>query len=362
MPTGAELDPGGLLDAAAAAAREAVAAAGVGQVAGIGVASMAETGVLVDARGRPVVPSIAWYDTRGDPERLDIPGFSARTGLPPSPLCTLVKYRWMREHWPDTARGVRWLNVAEWIVRGLGGEPATELSLASRTGFYDLHAKRAWDEALDWAGAPAGLAPDPVPAGTPMGRTAGGAVLTVGGHDHIAAAVGAGAAGEDDVLDDCGTAEAFVRATRPLSPERVAEAVANGFTVAWHAVPDRQALQGAVNSGMELQRTVDRLTGRPRSPRRGGPGDRAERARRRLPRGARGCRPRGGGHIGADGGDRRAGQPARGHRRLGGGRGSAGGQGAPPRPLRPPSRDVTGRPRRGRWRPAAPRACGRCRR
>ena len=259
VPTGAELDPDDLLDAAAAAAREAVAAAGVGQVAGIGVASMAETGVLVDARGRPVVPSIAWYDTRGDPERLDLPGFSARTGLPPSPLCTLVKYRWMHEHWPDTARGVRWLNVAEWIVRGLGGEPAAELSLASRTGFYHLHAKRAWDEALDWAGAPAGLAPEPVPAGTPMGRTTGGAVLTVGGHDHIAAAVGAGAAGEDDVLDDCGTAEAFVRATRPLSPERVARAVANGFTVAWHAVPDRQALQGAVNSGMELQRTVDRL-------------------------------------------------------------------------------------------------------
>jgi sugar (pentulose or hexulose) kinase len=263
VPTGAELDPDDLLDAAFAAAREAVAGAGAGQVAGLGVASMAETGVLVDGGGRPVVPSIAWHDTRGDADRLarDLPDFPARTGLPASALCTLVKYRWMRDHWANAARGVRWLNVAEWIVRGFGGEPAAELSLASRTGFYDLHAKHAWDEALAWAGAPAGLAPDPVTAGTPMGRADDGAVLTVGGHDHISAAVGADAAGEGDVLDDCGTAEAFVRATAPLSPEATGQAVASGFTVAWHAVPDRQALQGAVWSGTALERIVALLGG-----------------------------------------------------------------------------------------------------
>lgn len=264
VPTGAELDPDDLLDAAAAAAREAVAAAGAGQVAGIGVASMGETGVLVDERGRPVVPSIAWYDARGDPERLarDLPAFPARTGLPATTLCTLVKYRWMRENWPDSGRGVRWLNTAEWIVAGLGGDPAAELSLASRTGFYDLHARRVWDEALAWADAPAGLAPEPVVAGTPMGRTEDGAVLTVGGHDHVAAAVGAGAAGEGDVLDDCGTAEAFVRATAPLTPERAGHAVAAGFTVGWHAVPDRQALLGGIRSGAMLERIVALLGGR----------------------------------------------------------------------------------------------------
>jgi sugar (pentulose or hexulose) kinase len=219
---------------------------------------MAETGVLVDRGGRPVVPSIAWHDTRGDPERLasDLPDFPARTGLPASTLCTLVKYRWMRDHWPDSSRGVRWVNMAEWIVRGLGGELAAELSLASRTGFYDLHTKRPWDDALAWAGAPDGLAGEPVPAGTPMGRTDDGAVLTVGGHDHLAAAVGAGAAGEGDVLDSCGTAEAFVRATKPLSPEGADQAVAGGFTAAWHAVPDRQALLGAVWTGTALERIL----------------------------------------------------------------------------------------------------------
>jgi sugar (pentulose or hexulose) kinase len=95
------------------------------------------------------------------------------------------------------------------------------------------------------------LVPEAVAAGTPMGRAgavlpaARGAVLTVGGHDHLAAAVGAGAAGEGDVLDSCGTAEAFVRASAPLPPERVAAAVAAEVTVGWHAVEGRQALLGA---------------------------------------------------------------------------------------------------------------------
>jgi sugar (pentulose or hexulose) kinase len=272
VPTGAELDPDELLRAAARAGAEALAAAPEGEVAGVGVAGMAETGVLLDARGRPAVPSIAWHDTRGGEEAVRLAtdlgehDFAARTGLPPSSLCTLAKYAWMRAHRPESAGGVRWLNIGEWIVRGLGGEEAAELSLASRTGFYDLHARAPWDEALAWAGAPAGLAPDAVPAGTPMGRAddrllpaAAGAALTVGGHDHLAAAVGAGAAGEGDVLDSCGTAEAFVRAVAPLEPEAVVRSVAGGVTVGWHAVEGRQALLGAVWAGATLGRLLAEL-------------------------------------------------------------------------------------------------------
>jgi sugar (pentulose or hexulose) kinase len=59
--------------------------------------------------------------------------------LPATPLCTLAKYAWMRAHWPASRRGVRWMNIAEWIVRELGGDARTEASLASQTGFYDLH-------------------------------------------------------------------------------------------------------------------------------------------------------------------------------------------------------------------------------
>ena len=279
VPTGAELDPDALLEAAVRAAAEALAGAPEGPVAGVGVASMAETGILLDGRGRPVVPSIAWHDTRGEAEAEEAAtalggraAFAARTGLPPSTLCSLVKYAWMRRHWPETARGVRWLNVGEWIVRGLGGEELTESSLASRTGFYDRGTRAPWDEGLAWAGAPEGLAPHHAVAGTPGGSVArerlpraAGAVLAVGGHDHLAAAVGAGAAADDEVLDSCGTAEAWVRVAAPLPPARVADAVASGIGVGWHAVEGRYALLGSVRSGAVLTTVLELLGLEPRS-------------------------------------------------------------------------------------------------
>ena len=188
------------------------------------------------------------------------------------------------------ARGVRWLSVGEWIVHALGGEQVGELSLASRTGWLDLHARAWWDEALAWAGAPPGLLPEPAVAGTSAGVVgdalpeARGAVLAVGGHDHLSAAVGAGATGEGDVLDSWGTAEAFVRAVAPVPPERVRAAVEDGINVGWHAVEGRQCLLGAMRSGSALQRVLDLLGG-----------DRAalERAALDVPAGAYGVELRG---------------------------------------------------------------------
>ena len=171
-------------------------------------------------------------------------------------------------------------------MAGLGGAPISELSLSSRTGFFDLHTKQPYAEALDWAEAPEGLVGEVVPAGTPMGiptlPEARGAILTVGGHDHLSAAVGAGAAGDGDVLDSCGTAEAFVRASAPLPPDRVARAVASDVTVGWHAADGRQCLLGAQWSGACLQRRARPARRRARGPR----ADRGGRARAREGRAA----------------------------------------------------------------------------
>jgi sugar (pentulose or hexulose) kinase len=271
VPTGAEIAPERLVEAALAAAGEALDAAPDGPIGALGVASFAETGILLDARGEPVAPAIAWHDSRGAPQaerliaELGAERFSQRTGLAPRPLCSLVKYRWLRDEHAGAERGVRWLNGAEWVVHRLGGEQVSELSLASRTGWLDVHARGWWDEALAWSGAPPGLLPQPAPATTPAGRAGDllprmrDAVLAVGGHDHLSAAVGAGATGEGDVLVSWGTAEAFIRAVAPLDPARVGAAVADGINVGWHAVEGRQCLLGAMRSGAALQRVLDLL-------------------------------------------------------------------------------------------------------
>jgi sugar (pentulose or hexulose) kinase len=272
VPTGAEMDPEALVEAAASAARQALAGAPAGRVVGVGATSMAETGALLDGDGRAVVPMIAWHDARGDEEAEELAAALGRerfveiTGLPATRLCTLSKYRWMRSHLPEAKRGVRWLNVAEWVVRSLGGDEVAELSLSSRTGFLDLAGRTWWEEAMERADASSGFLPDPVEAGTPAGRLtrvlpeAEGATLTVSGHDHPCACIGAEATRPGDVFDSCGTAEAVFRpVTPPTSPGAIRRAVAGGVTVGWHAVPGQQGLMAGFASGLALQRFLDLL-------------------------------------------------------------------------------------------------------
>ena len=276
VPTGAEMDPSGFVDAALKAVRAALGSGGDppldGRIAAVGVTSMAETGVLLDRDGAPAAPCIAWHDTRGEAEAealatdLGSSSFTARTGLPPSPLCSAVKLRWLRTHAPDGGRGVRWLNVAEWLVHRLGGDLVAELSLASRTGMLDVRGATWWEEARAWTGAPPRLFPEPTEAGAPAGRAKGllpeaeGAVLTVAGHDHLCAAVGAGAVGLNDTFDSCGTAEAFVRPLEPPVEERVLhEAVSGGVCIGRHVLPGWCALMGGWSAGATLQRFLDLL-------------------------------------------------------------------------------------------------------
>jgi sugar (pentulose or hexulose) kinase len=273
VPTGAEVAPTELLDAALAATASALEQAPGGPVVGVGVTSMAETGVLLDRRGRPVAPAIAWHDARGQAEAarlgtdLGAGRFSARTGLPVRPLWSVAKYAWLRANHPEVAGAVRWLGVAEWVVHGLGGDQVAELSLASRTGLLDRDRRAWWDEARAWAGAPPGLLAELVQAGSPAGRAGGdplprlaGATLTVAGHDHLGASVGAGATRPGDLFDSCGTAEALVRAVPPpVSPADVSRLVAAHVTVGCHVLPGQHVLLGSSRAGLALRRFLDLL-------------------------------------------------------------------------------------------------------
>lgn len=271
---GTETDGNSLLDSAHAAIREALSAAPYDQVLGVGVASMAESGVLLDRDGRVTGPVIVWHDSRDIAEvttagaDLGPEEFARRTGLPLRSQWSLTKHRWLLSHAPELANAARRLNVAEWIVRSLGGDEVSEQSLASRTGWLDVSSLDWWPAALEWSGIRPALLPPLSTAGTALGQVSAdagipaltGAVLTVAGHDHQAAAIGAGATGPGDELDSCGTAEALVRTvTAAPSAASILALTRTGITVGRHALPGNWCLLGATEGGLILQRVLGML-------------------------------------------------------------------------------------------------------
>ncbi|OLB65709.1 MAG: hypothetical protein AUI10_05620 [Actinobacteria bacterium 13_2_20CM_2_72_6] len=265
----AEVDPAALVEHARRVATQVAGGPGSGPVLGIGVTGMAETGVLVDGQDRPLAPAIAWHDPRGDAEtvarELGTDVFQATTGLPLTVLPTLAKLLWLRRSHPGTRAAVRFYSVAEWVVRRLGGEPVTELSLASRTGLLDIGRARPWDAAHDLVDRPH-LLGEPVVAGTPAGRVTvddgvlRGAVLTVAGHDHQVAAYGVGAAVDGALFDSLGTAEALVRTVRsPLPGQGVAALAAQGISVGWGVVAEHLCVLAGIPTGLTLNRIAGML-------------------------------------------------------------------------------------------------------
>jgi sugar (pentulose or hexulose) kinase len=131
----------------------------------------------------------------------------------------------------------------------------------------DLATRTWWPESLSWSGAAASLLAPLVSAGTALGTVSSpdlpqldGAVLTVAGHDHQAAAVGVGAIEAGDELDSCGTAEAVLRTVAPgLATDDLLALTRAGVTIGWHALAEHWCLLGGTEGGLVLSRTLAAL-------------------------------------------------------------------------------------------------------
>ena len=277
VPTGAELDPYQLLDAVLGVLSEItdrLSSVPNEDVVALGITGIAETVVYLDCKDNPIMRSIAWHDSRGEDEAREITDvfgglFSEKTGLPPSRLCTLAKWRWLRGHFGQPSSVAKILGIAEWIAYRLGGGQVAELSLASRSGMLDVTVGEWWEDVLEWGDISLRVMPELVTAGTAIGNFDGGryakyglsrldgAVLTIGGHDHSCGAVGAGVIDDNEVFDSCGTAEALIRATREMPDRDAIEVALDGHvTVGRHALPDRFVLLGAQRAGLVLGRIL----------------------------------------------------------------------------------------------------------
>lgn len=161
VATGAEYDADELWDAACGVLRLVTGSLRHSghDVGAIATASMGESGVLLDGRGRPMLPVIAWFDRRTEAQaaawtdRVGSEMTARLAGVSPRPVFGAMKMQWTRQLHPEVwTRGKRWLNMADWAAFRLSGEMATDYSLASRTMLLDVAGRRWSDELLEAAG------------------------------------------------------------------------------------------------------------------------------------------------------------------------------------------------------------------
>jgi xylulokinase len=247
-------------------------------LAAIGIASMAETGLLYDCRtGKPTSPLFPWFDQAAAPQadylaHLGDPlqAFQVH-GIPASFKCSLAKILWWRDRNSIDFDNAVWLPVASYIAFRLCGELAIDPTLAVRTWAYRLDTSD-WDDALlSQFGLPRSLFPALVQSGMPVGMVretsldlpgvSQGVPVSICGHDHIVAAVAAGAIQPGTVFDSMGTAETLIGAfpERPLTESDGQ----SGLMFGDHVIPGQLIWLGSLSASGASVEWIRGLIGTP---------------------------------------------------------------------------------------------------
>jgi xylulokinase len=251
-PGQAELDTPAVWEAVKRVIRAAASRAGGDPVRALAVSSMGEAVVPVSRDRRILGPSILNFDARGEEylpalrERLSRERLYALNGNTLGNQYGLTKLMWLRDRQPQLYESTGlFLNWAGFISFMLGGEPATDYSLANRSLLFDL-------DRLDWSEellAACGLERSRLPPLVPSGAALGGVLpaiaeelglsrstaIVAGTHDQCANAVGCGVTREGDAMCGMGTYLCIV----PVHSGRPAPApmLAIGLNTEHHAVP-----------------------------------------------------------------------------------------------------------------------------
>ncbi|WP_129838507.1 FGGY family carbohydrate kinase [Streptomyces sp. RFCAC02] len=248
-----------------------------GALGGACVASFGqEESVAVDAAGREVHPSLAWWETGhggalapGVAEWFDSPEHYAVSGMRLRPNQTPARLAHLRAHDPDAwARTARWVDFGTYTMWRLTGRWAAASSQITHSQLFDLAGLVPDRPSMDALGVEPGLFPDVLPTGAPLGeitpgalgvRLAPGATVHVGGHDQVIAARAVAAALADaegageapNVFDSIGTSEYLMVTTGICRPGRRAYDLGVDHERSWLA--DGYVLGHPVPSGKIIQ-------------------------------------------------------------------------------------------------------------
>ncbi|MBW2155019.1 MAG: hypothetical protein JRH18_25605, partial [Deltaproteobacteria bacterium] len=180
--------------------------------------------VLIDKKGKPMAPSIAWFDHRSNEimeawkKEVDEYEIFQITGLRIGGVSSLAKILWEKRNLLKIYQTAeKWLFIPSYIINKLTGKYITDYSMASRSMLFDIH-KRVWSEKIcRLADVRLDLLPKAEPSATPVGEIPrrlasslglpGHVVVVLGGHDHPCGAFSTGLRRKGDIVNSIGTVD-----------------------------------------------------------------------------------------------------------------------------------------------------------
>jgi glycerol kinase len=232
------------------------------ELVAVGITNQRETTVLWDrATGAPVHRAIVWQDRRTAEAcaRLQAtgaaPAVRARTGLPIDPYFSATKIAWLLDHAglrPRAERGDLAFGTTDcFLLHRLTGGAVhrTDVTNASRTLLFDLHALAWSDELCRLFGVPPAVLPEVLPCTGEFGRVRGvpglpdGLPITGIAGDQQAALFGQACFQSGDAKCTYGTGAFLLLNTGPVP---VASRHGLLTTIAWQLARERAyALEGS---------------------------------------------------------------------------------------------------------------------
>ena len=229
----------------------------------IGISGQMHGLVVLGEDLRPLRPAILWNDGRTTEEcehiereiglerLIELTGNRALTGF------TAPKLLWLRRHEPDTFAQIRHVLLPKDYVRlKLTGELATDVTDASGTLLFDVHARRFSTEVLAALDLPEEWFPDVLESPALAGHTPARVPVAAGAGDQAAAAIGVGVdrpGPASVVIGTSGVVFAALDAYRP-DPQARVHTFCHARPGTWHAMG---VMLSAAGSLQWLHDTID---------------------------------------------------------------------------------------------------------
>ena len=215
---------------------------------------------LMNSDNRAAAEAASW-----DPEHV-----YKITGIPPHAMYSLNKIMWLKTNEPELyANTSCFLTPAGFIQAQLGMPHSADYSLACRYMALDIQ-KKCWsDEILDQAGIAKNKLPEPVQAGTLLGRLTAetasalnlkpGTAVVLGGHDQPCGALGAGVIEHGQVFDSAGSYECLaVTSDKPMNTASAFNYALNSYC---HVLHDKYVTLAFFPAGFATRWFVEQFCG-----------------------------------------------------------------------------------------------------